>query len=224
MIKKSIALYCTLILLSLLFSNAVFANCLLNPKLQPIRSRELQKLVKHDQLERKNYLEIMKSKKLRKKMVAKDLARRKRVGEIFAEGCITSSKDYLAAALIFQHGNIPDHSYQAYIWSKKAADLGDINGKYFSTAALDRYLVETGKKQLFGTQSIAQKTKDNKNCFCVYDIEPTFPDSLRKAYSGFNLKETHAILLKTYPGAELCQHQCSPTLKPTPKGSVPGVW
>ena len=59
-------------------------------------------------------------------MLEHDLIRRKRVGEIFGEGCFKTAKDYSAASLIFQHGDTPDHYYQA-LWANRAVELGDIS-------------------------------------------------------------------------------------------------
>lgn len=44
-----------------------------------------------------------------------DEQRRKIVSELFARGCLKSADDYNKAALIFQHGTIPEHYYQALI-------------------------------------------------------------------------------------------------------------
>jgi len=44
-----------------------------------------------------------------KQVSVRDLKRRKRVGQIFAEGYMRTAQDYSAAALIYQHGVVPDH-------------------------------------------------------------------------------------------------------------------
>jgi hypothetical protein len=36
-------------------------------------------------------------------MVKNDVLRRKRVGEIFGEGCFSKAQDFAAAALVYQH-------------------------------------------------------------------------------------------------------------------------
>lgn len=82
-------------------------------------------------------------------MGRRDLKRRKRVGEIFAEGCLKTADDFAAAAMIFQHGTSPDHFYQTFVWSKRGVDLGDDKQKKLVALAVDRYLVNIGHKQLF---------------------------------------------------------------------------
>ncbi len=115
----------------------------------------------------------------------RDETRRKRVGEIFGEGCFSTSEDYAAAALVYQHGDTPDHFFQTYIWSKRA-------------------VVNTGHKQLFGSQAMRPGPTES-TCWCLDQIEKTFPDKRRKG--------------KTCPNIE-----CEAKLKPSPKGTVPGFW
>lgn len=211
-----------------IFSNNILAKsfhdliCVDNLKLQQARSRELQQLVIADQLDRKENASTLIDKNW-DKINKRDLARRKRVGEIFGEGCFKSSKDYLAAAFIYQHGDIPDHYYQTYIWAKRAAELGDENGKGMAALAIDRYLISIGKKQLFGSQFYIEKLKPNEECFCREAVEPSFPDSLRVAYSGITLKKRYDRDVE-FLGLKHCPEKCSATLKPTLKGDVPGLW
>src|SRR5437870_3285091 len=86
------------------------------------QSKELKKLYDDDQTDRTDF-EKMDSAKLLE-MLKRDRTRRTRVAEIFAKGCLKSAEDYLNAATVFQHGEVPDHFYQAYIWAMKAFNLG----------------------------------------------------------------------------------------------------
>jgi hypothetical protein len=94
------------ILLMVVFSHSGFAVCTQGSYLQKSRSRELQHLRADDQLDREGFLETSTEKEIAK-LQKKDLERRKRVAEIFAEGCLKSAEDYMAAALIYQHGDTP---------------------------------------------------------------------------------------------------------------------
>lgn len=181
------------------------------------RSIELQMLVAEDQKDRENWQSM--SQKEMIKLGYHDLIRRKRVGEIFAEGCFHDPKDYLAAALIYQHGDTSDHYYQAFIWSKRASELGDFSGKNFSALAIDRYLISVGKKQLFGSQY--QKLSSNR-CWCMQSVETSFPDSLRKEYSGRSLSDNYKMMT-TFNAAGCPNIECQTSLQPTPKGSVIGL-
>ncbi|KTD17759.1 hypothetical protein [Legionella jordanis] len=74
-----------------------------------------------------------------------DLERRKRIGEIFGEGCINNGEDYAAASLIYQHGDVSDHYYQAFHWALLAKEKGVSKAKYLVALTLDHYLVSIGK-------------------------------------------------------------------------------
>jgi len=73
-----------------------------------------------------------------------DLRRRARVAELFAGGCLSKAGDFANAALIFQHGDVPEHFFQAYVWAHRAVELGDEAAGELVGLALDRYLVRTG--------------------------------------------------------------------------------
>lgn len=193
------------------------SSCVFNPDVQRDRSKELEALAKADQSDRKNPLT---SEAALLKMTINDLSRRKRVGEIFGEGCFKTASDYMSGAIIYQHGNIPEHNYQAFIWARKAVELGDNAGKHFSALAIDRYLVATGRKQLFGSQFLM---KGLTACPCMEPVEMSFPDAKRKLYSGQTLDESYQHMVKEI-GKQCPKVECDTPLKPTPRGSVEGFW
>lgn len=220
-IKKQISV---VIITLLLFSHAL-ANCLSDAKLQQKRSRELQQLVQQDQNDRKQDGRIsLNPQNDWNKIAANDLAHLKMVEQIAAENCLNSSQDYLAASLIYQHGTTSQHYYQAYLWAREAAELGNANAKNMMALTIDRYLVSTGRKQLFGSQFLIKDVKSNQSCYCIQEIETSFPDSLRKKLSGYTLQERAAIYRKLLQKQKYCQTPCGSSLKPTPKNSVPGLW
>ena len=105
---------------------------------QHSRSKELQILVAADQADRQ-------APNIDWEQVApRDERRAKRVGEIFGEGCFVKGADFSAAALIFQHGPSVDHNFQAYIWAKKALELGDTSRPELIAEGIDRFLVRQG--------------------------------------------------------------------------------
>lgn len=201
--------------------------CYDNPKLQQKRSAELQKLVASDQLDRGNKTRY--SSKAATKIYKRDLARSKRIGEILGEGCLNSANDYLAAALIYQHGNTQDQYYQAYLWAKRALELGSmteqVKAKFMLALSIDCYLIRIGKKQLFGTQYFNPKIDNGDSCFCIEPVEPSFPDRLRKEYTNMSLKKRYEFLSSLFNNGKNCPvKECPHTLKPTLKGTVPGLW
>ncbi len=207
-----------------------YKPCIQDIKKQAARSEELQKLLADDQKARINNSPTPDIQDL-------DSIRRKRVGEIFGEGCFKTADDFYAAALIFQHGgdlsfdkntglpeaSFPDHIFQAFLWAKRAHDLGNTKAKWLIAATADRYLWYIGYKQIFGTQGGRNSPSDR--CWCLVPVEDKFLDETRIVYTGKSLKE--AILhVQQFPGhAPECKPSiCSFTLKSPPPGILPGIW
>ncbi len=180
------------------------------------RSLELKKLADQDQEDRKaSNIPPEEWSKISKR----DAKRRKRVGEIFGEGCFHVGQDYDHAALIYQHGDTPDHFYQAFIWALKASELGVVDAKQFSALAIDRYLNSIGKKQLFGSQAM----KFN-GCFCMVPVEPTFPDATRQNYAGFSLIDKYNWIASLNENKNCSNTECDLNLLDSPQGTIPGFW
>jgi hypothetical protein len=198
---------------------APFKACPDDPQRQILRSNELQEIVKADQADRQlpgNQIDW-------NRISAADEIRAKRVAEIFAEGCFKEAKDYAAAALVFQHGSVPDHYYQAYLWSKRALDLGDQAQKPMVANAIDRYLMNLGYKQLFGAQSF---WNGPNGCHCLGPTEMKFSDNLRKKICGRSLNDRIVSLREVNKENPACANvlYCDKDLKSPPKGMFPGIW
>lgn len=192
----------------------VYTTCDKDQVKQEARSKELQEIYAADQADR--------HPPYPPDISFRDRARRIRVGQIFGEGCINTPKDYNAAAIVFQHGDRPDHFFQTFIFSKRAVELGDVMQKRNMALGIDRYLVNTNHRQLFASQ--AHKAY-NEPCFCLEPVEVSFPESVRKEFMGATLKEQFAWV-DTLNKEAACApaKECSHPLLPTPKGTVPGFW
>jgi len=206
-------------------STQLTVGCELNPSLQNERSAELLKIVQEDQADRSGSYDSIDWSKVD----PRDLARRTRVAAIFAEGCFKIASDYASAAMVYQHGKTADHYYQAFIWANAAVRLGDESQRWLTAAALDRYLVKIGQKQLFGTQLSKNSTELAKGAsgrWCLQPVEPSFPEAMRIEYIKRNLKDNTANVLKGIGSSQTQQEtkKCEPALKPSPKGTVPGFW
>jgi hypothetical protein len=191
---------------------------------QLARSEELQRIVGADQADRKDQDRFFRDAKFRNRVLLRDLERRKRVGEIFGEGCFKEARDFAASALVYQHGDIPEHFFQAFIWSKRAIDLGADSQKELMGKALDRYLVNIGQRQLIATQ--ATKAMGAK-CWCLEQVEATFPDERRLANGHRSLSQALdwiSELNKDEPSCSEPKPCEDKALKPTPSGFVPGFW
>ena len=197
-----------------------FSSYLTQPEIQEARSMELAELVKADQNEREHWENLSDDEK--RQIAENDLMRRKRVGEIFAEGCFKTAEDYAAASLIYQHGDVPDHYFQAFVWANRAVELGDLQQKYLVALTIDRYLVSIGKKQLFGSQAFA--SSDTDWCFCLEPVESSFPDSNRVNYLGKQLSDQYEWLASINQGKSCPNTECPTQLKSSPQGTVPGFW
>ena len=153
---------------------------------------------------------------------AADLERRTRVSELFAAGCLTTASDYGSAALIFQHGTIPEHYLQAILFASRAVALGDPSERSLMALAADRYLVSTKHKQLFGSQSFRV---EGNPCWCMPQVERAFPDDQRLAFVGKTLEQERQAMQSRNAGATACTKvECDEELQPAAKGSVPGIW
>lgn len=200
----------------ILVGNQAFANCSNDSEKQENRSKELQSIKVEDQKDRIppiNWDEVS----------SRDELRRKRVAEIFAEGCFSSTEDYLAAALVFQHGNVADHFFQTFLWAKRAFDLGEKKASHLMALGIDRYLVNLGKKQLFGSQAFKPGPHD---CWCLDQVEPTFSEDMRRKYFSKTIEDQISWIQALNKDNSKCENTkfCNRDLSDTPNGTVPGFW
>ncbi len=193
-----------------------FIPCHSEPERQALRSLELQKIVTEDQTDREPPIDW-------EKVQQRDESRRKRVGEIFGEGCFKAAEDYAAAALVYQHGNTPDHYFQTFLWTKKAVELGMTSQKRLMALGVDRYLVKSGYKQLFATQASQPSIND---CWCLEELEGHFPENRRLELSGQTMDEVWQWIESLNQEQRGCKSIkfCTNNLKETPKGTIPGFW
>jgi hypothetical protein len=199
---------------------SIIESCRMKPELQEIRSKELITLLEADQADREGGWDNISNERWIQ-ILEKDLSRRKRVGEILAEGCFKTPDDYKAASMIYQHGDVPDHYFQAFIWAKRAVELDEKRPKNLVALTIDRYLVSIGKKQLFGSQFFAPQLGA---CYCLEPVEDSFPDSIRKEYTDVTLQDRLDWLPLINEGKDCPNTQCLMELQPSPKGTVPGFW
>ena len=199
-------------------------TCRDDPARYKARSGELQKIVATDQADRKDQDRFFSDPVFRKKVLKRDLKRRMRVGEIFGEGCFKEARDFAAASLVYQHGDVPEHHFQTFIWARRAIELGDESQKSLSGLGIDRYLVNTGRMQLFASQ--ATKVNGSK-CWCLEQVEPSFTDERRIANGNRTMAQSLEWIKELNRNEPSClvPEQCTEKpLKSTPVGSIPGLW
>jgi len=118
---------------------------------------ELRLLVEADQAVRQNLPDLKETpveelKEFWERLSADDARRRARVVEIISAGGARTGDDYFAAALVYQHGDDLDDFAKARDYAAKAVELGNERGRWLAAAAWDRWLVNAGYPQRFGTQ------------------------------------------------------------------------
>jgi hypothetical protein len=77
--------------------------------------------------------------------------RYQRALELVGSGALSSGEDYFMAGMLINHGIRTDDYLTAHVLFTVAALKGHPTARWASAAALDGYLDETGKPQLFGT-------------------------------------------------------------------------
>ena len=194
----------------------MFKPCAENSELHASRAAELQAIAQADQDDRKPPIDWQ-------KVWPRDEERRRRVGEIYGEGCFKDAADYAAGAIVFQHGVTPDHFFQTFLWSKRGVELGDSSQKWLMAAGIDRYLVNIGRKQLFATQ--ASKPSPNA-CWCLEPQEKSFPAKRILEDTGKTVKQQLEWIDSLNQGAPSCRPAkfCETHRANSPKGTIPGFW
>lgn len=107
----------------------------------------------------------------------RDEARRKRVLEIMAGGGAREAADYVHAAMVLQHGQAPEDFQKAHDWCVKAIEIdpGYPGARWLAAAAKDRYLMNLGKPQLYGTQY----KRDANGPWYLWEVDPSVSDEER---------------------------------------------
>lgn len=108
---------------------------------------------------------------------ARDTDRRRRAGELLAQGAVQTAEDHYHAALLFQHGDGVDEIAQARACALKAAEMGHGAARWLAAAALDRWLMYQGQPQKFGTNIVPDGTRQR-----VWDVDPQTTDAERAAW------------------------------------------
>jgi hypothetical protein len=156
-----------------------------------------------------------------------DLLNRKEVAALFAEGCFTTGRDYHNAALVFQHGEVPEHYYQTYVWASRAVALGDTEARWLIPRAIDRWALNSGYKQLFATNLVTESyfapiTEAAQKKWCVWPNVARVADRQRRALGVATLTQqiTRAQNLNSGPSSGMC----TINVPDPPRGLFPGFW
>jgi hypothetical protein len=123
-------------------------------------------------------------------VTARDRARRGRVRELFAVDSLHTANDYLRSALILQHGEAPDDFLLAHDFCVAAMVLGrnDVESASLAAGAEDRFLMNAGRPQRFGTQF----RRDGTGPWRLYTVGDGVTDELRRLMGTPSLAEARA--------------------------------
>ena len=116
----------------------------------------------------------------------RDRARLKRVKEIFAANGVRTANDYYHSAMILQHGDDPEDFLLAHEFCVVAIAAGknDRETRWLAASAEDRFLMNIGRPQRFGTQF----TSDDNGPIRLYAVGEGLTDEFRhpngRAHAG----------------------------------------
>ena len=144
------------------------------------------------------------------KMMTEDAERRRRTRELLDQGALTTGPDFYAAAFVFQHGSVPEDYLLAHVLAVRALGLGMKEAEWIAAATLDRYLHNTGKSQIYGTQ-YTMAFDSGKATMEPYDRQ-LLTDALRIAAGTRSLAEQEARL----PEMEASMKRPAPAAGPAP--------
>jgi hypothetical protein len=146
---------------------------------------ELARLMDEDQADR-----TPGAKSIDWKIVSpRDVARIKRVKELYAQNQLKTGGDYYHAAMILQHSDVADDYLLAHELCIAAITRGDARGKWLAAASEDRFLMTIGRPQRFATQFRC----DGPNCeFQLYKVDEGVTDELRRVLDVPSLAEAKA--------------------------------
>lgn len=120
---------------------------------------------------------------------ARDRARLARTKELYNQNRLQTGTDFFNAALILQHGDLPEDFLLAHELCVVAIMKGESQARWLAAASEDRFLMNIGRPQRFGTQY----RSDPANApIKLYTVDPTVTDELRRALNVPTLAQAKA--------------------------------
>jgi hypothetical protein len=116
----------------------------------------------------------------------RDRAREARVKELYEAGGLRTGKDYRRAAMVFQHAQKPEDYLLAHEFCVVALSKGDREARWLAAATEDRFLMNLGRPQRFGTQF---RSSGPDQPVKLYEVGPGVTDALRRELNVPTLDE-----------------------------------
>ena len=133
-------------------------------------NQELRRIFEEDQHDRTSGL-------MAEGVVERDADRRRRVRLLIEAGGLVEPADYYHAAMVFQHGIELADYWRAHELALKAAGLGYRPARWLAAAAYDRWLMNQGRPQKYGTQYRATAWN-----WVLWDVDPETTDEERSRW------------------------------------------
>jgi len=152
---------------------SVFANASENTQTESADSQALKKLFEEDQADRQNSTDPFATSR-------HDDEHETRVKVLYNRGALKTGADYYRAAMILQHAVTPDDFLLCHDFCIVAISKGEQRAKWLAAASMDRFLVNIGRPQRFGTQYAASRPG-----FPIYlrPVDASVTDQLRSEFS-----------------------------------------
>jgi hypothetical protein len=115
----------------------------------------------------------------------RDRRRESRVKDLYKSGALHTGKDYHRAAMVLQHAHEPDDFLLAHEFCVAALAKGEREARWLAAATEDRFLMNIGRPQRFGTQYRSSGDGPVR----LYEVGPGVMDSLRGEFSVPTLAE-----------------------------------
>jgi hypothetical protein len=136
---------------------------------------ELARLFREDQADR----DVEDEKSIDWSVVGKrDAARLARVKELYGGNRLHSGADYFYAAMVLQHSAMAEDYLLAHELCVVAIGKGEERAKWLAAASEDRFLMNIGRPQRFGTQF---RSKGPNTPWELYQVDAGVTDELRNA-------------------------------------------
>ncbi len=119
----------------------------------------------------------------------RDAARLGRVKQFYHGQALKTGMDFYHAAMILQHSPNTDDYLLAHEFCIAAISLGVEQAKWLAAASEDRFLMNIGRPQRFGTQYRVDKSS---GAWSLYEVGTEVEDSLRRVFNVPSLSEAQA--------------------------------
>jgi hypothetical protein len=125
-----------------------------NPEMQDLFLAD--QAIRHEIEKRGGWIAVKDDMTFLQRWEREDAERLRRTKELLEMDMLKSGIDFYRAAFIFQHSKKPEDFLKAHHLSVIAISKG-YNARWISAATLDRYLQAIGKRQIYGTQYLANE-------------------------------------------------------------------